>query len=154
MIDHYEGSLGIFDYDTSLFRVILNDSVEEYNSLRYVGTETDGRKIFLPRGLVSGYETFKGCIYLLSPPVLHTGLVNANRMFEGCEFMKEAPLLPPSLLYGYEMFKGCLSLSMPPVIHENMEICNHMFDDCSDVIQIAGKWNLEHRGHMYPLQLI
>jgi len=143
---HYEGSLGTFDYNPDDWFLDDTDVLPEYHSLRYRGVETDGRKIIIPSGLKSIYESFKGCIYLMFPPLLEEGIVNGNRAFVGCYFLRRCPVLPHSMKYISEMLKGCRSLENAMVIHEGVEICHHLYDGCPVEIKEAGLWNIEHRG--------
>jgi hypothetical protein len=137
MLIHYTGCLGDFYYDTDEWVLDENSRSAEMHALRYVGVEIDGMKIEIPRGIVSCYEMFKGCLYLVRPPFIPEGVVNTSRMFVGCRFLEEPPLLPGSLLYCYEMFKGCSSLKRTPLTPPGVRVKHHMYDGCPAALREA-----------------
>ena len=87
-IVHYEGELGIFDYDDDQFEI------NEREYLRYIGKETDGSKIHIPEGITNCGEMFFDYRCLQKPPVIPDGVKDCRRMFAECKNLKEAPVIP------------------------------------------------------------
>ncbi len=123
-MQHYEGKLGIFDYDDFLFRI---DLYKHGSYLHYIGTETDGRKIKVPDGLTS----------------------SAN-MFAGNQNIKYGAKIPDSVIDVSRMYAGCRSLEEVPDFPNNVKKYDDVFDGCSLWVRVAGIWNLEHPGQKYP----
>ena len=81
---HYNGELGVFDYDPDEFEIIYNGNNED--CLHYCGT---GLSVDLPKGCVNVQRMFAGCKL---PKGFHLGehfntseVTDMSHMFEDCE---------------------------------------------------------------------
>lgn len=91
MIRHYEGMNGCFDYDDEEWQVS-----EYHEDLRYIGKETDGRKIQIPEGVKKIYFTFTRT-NLTYPPVIPASVRMIYTPFCLTPNLKCLPELPDSL---------------------------------------------------------
>ena len=101
MIRHYEGKLGIFDYDDTEWAIC-----REY--LQYIGDKTEG--ITIPTGITNYNFMFHGCTSLTSAPTIPNGVTNCRFMFCGCKSLTSAPTIPEGVIFSGGIFKGCTSL--------------------------------------------
>ena len=152
MLVHYEGRLGIFDYDDQEFEVV-NGKYYYGEILHYIGNEVDGEKIIIPSGIKNCTEMFRDCNSLINPPKIPNGVIYCYGMFQDCTSLITPPKIPNGVVYCaymfdsctnlqippeipktakdcYGMFEGCKSLEMPPEIPEGVENCGAMFNDC------------------------
>lgn len=146
---HYEGDLGVFDYDPDVFTL---ETIHEYSNthiLRYIGSETDGSKIHIPVGITECDTMFRNCDSLVIPPAIPEGVRVCWAMFIGCISLTSPPLIPPEVEDCGWMFAGCTALEMAPDIPESVINSDDMFYGCSEKVQMQGQWNIEHRGMNY-----
>ena len=149
-MQHYEGKLGVFDYDDNEFKLEHVPGKDESEMcLRYIGEEIDGSKIKIPEGI-------KVCNYMFmdspieTPPVIPDGVTDCEGMFYGCKALKEPPVIPnsvinceppvlplsftpvPSLSFvdTERKFLDCKGMEQPPVLHNGIENIDSMFSGC------------------------
>ncbi len=179
---HYEGKLGSFDYDDSQFRIdekeiqTLETTGEQLPDgsykidngkprgvmrepyLHYIGSETDGRRINIPDGLLSAENMFEGnnnltygaripssvrsvdamyagCENLRAVPDFPDGVETYDATFYGCENLREAPKLSKNGRVFLGTFTDCKFLREAPWIPENAKLVDHVFDGCSPEVQ-------------------
>lgn len=132
-IIHYDGPLGKFNYDDTQFRISdryfpvfpHNYSSDEdellrtleierkYNTceerLKYIGDETDGSKIQIPKGIKSIRGMFYGCD-LETPPYLNDDIEDCTGAFHGCWALRYPSNIPAACIACSNMFKECNSL--------------------------------------------
>ena len=93
---------------------------------------------------------FYNCESLATPPVIPNGVEYCDSMFSGCESLTKAPEIPNGVKFCSYMFADCMSLTKAPVIPDSVKNCKDtMFDGCSKEVQVAGYWNMFHRGQSY-----
>lgn len=136
---HYDGVLGSFDYDTSMFELHTVDVPEtehfpagQYEVLRYIGNESDGNKIKIPEGITNTSFMFMNS-GINSMPKIPDGVEIADSMFSGCELMRVADKpFPSSLNSANFMFFGCGALDKgPDLIPGTVKDTNFMFGNCA-----------------------
>lgn len=95
-VNHYEGILGTFDYNTNEW-AIAEKKVKgedgrstEIPVLRYIGNETDGDKIKIPEGVKSLDYSFEGNTKLETVPKIPDSVTSAHASFMGCNHLKRA----------------------------------------------------------------
>ena len=125
-IKHYEGPLGVFDYDVRDFKF------DENGYLRYIGKETDGSKIHIPQGIKNCYWMFYKC-KITTPPIIPNSVEKCHSMFEGCRSLIEAPNVPNTATDCRCMFSRCSSLIKAPKIPNGVKYCEWMFEDCTSL---------------------
>ena len=117
-IVHYEGKLGVFDYDNSEWEIPEKRRVEY---LRYIGDKVDGKDIKIPEGVKNCSRMFYGCESLVNAPEIPKGVTDCYAMFRGCESLVNAPEIPERVINCSWMFYGCKSLVNAPEIPSNMK---------------------------------
>lgn len=115
--------IGEFYYNPDEFRFC--DGV-----LYYIGKETDGSKIKIPKGIKSCYSMFFRCENLKTAPEIPEGVKNCMYMFADCKNLKTAPQIPNGVEDCTSMFEGCESLKTPPIIGYGIKNCKNMFLGC------------------------
>ena len=143
---HYEGKLGVFDYDDDEFELgrirqdaagvhanipeVVSFGKEEF--LLYKGKETDGSKVHIPEGIIDCNHMF---LYghLETAPDIPNGVKYCDFMFEDCKSLKTAPDIPGSVNNCTCMFEGCTSLEVAPELSDNIEDCRGMFARCESL---------------------
>ena len=73
MIRHYEGKLGVFDYDDTEWEITETGSNPYTHgrckeSLRYIGDKVEGEDIIIPFGVSDCSYMFMGCTSLTTAP--------------------------------------------------------------------------------------
>ena len=101
-IVHYEGELGVFEYDDEMFEI------NEY--IHYIGSSSP----VIPKGVKDCSFMFEDCRTLKEAPIIPEGVKNCNGMFGRCISLKEAPVIPEGVKYCSYMFYGCTSLKEAP----------------------------------------
>lgn len=125
---HYEGPLGVFDYDNTEFEVYDGD---DFSCLRYIGKElSDGSKIKIPEGIVDCNRMFKHCEHLKQPPVIPYGVKNCEQMFFGCKSLEQPPVIPEGATDCDAMFYRCESLQQLPKLPDSVENSFDIFYGC------------------------
>ncbi len=122
---HYEGDLGVFDYDDTQFKLMWLDG----KHLRYTGTETDGAKIHIPEGIADCSFMFRDA-NITTPPIIPEGVGICKKMFEECVYLEKAPRIPEGVTDCSNMFEWCIRLNETPIIPRSAINCNEMFWDC------------------------
>lgn len=154
---HYDGRLGVFDYDDEEF-VLKNDPYDDMKKiLHYAGNETNGHNIAIPKGIKDCSWMFNSCESLVTAPeipegvencehmfglcknMIHTSLIpdgvkNCRYMFDECENIIDAPKIPDSVKNCEEMFSKCMKLVNAPEISNGVECCAGMFQYCENLI--------------------
>ena len=115
---HYEGKLGVFDYDNSEWRMYETYGIK---SLRYIGDKVDGKDIKIPEGVTDCSEMFSHCESLVNAPEIPEGVTNCYAMFYGCKSLVNAPEIPEGVTDCNDMFAHCESLVNAPEIPSNMK---------------------------------
>lgn len=121
---HYEGELGVFDYDETQFKVFIDGSI------RYVGEETDGSKIVIPDGVIDLSDVFNDS-NLVTPPRIPKSVVYCNNTFYACDCLIQAAELPEGVLDTSNMYNGCFNLQNAGSIPSTVTNCDKMFADCN-----------------------
>lgn len=156
---HYEGVLGKFDYDPTQFELQQTlvasegEDASYVEILRYIGAETDGSKIQIPKGIENTLMMFMGT-EITSPPKVPDSVKYADAMFMSCMKLKTAPELgknvesasffcanckhivtgpkcvPGKCKNASFMFYGCESMTTTPVIQNGVKGGDFMFGNC------------------------
>ena len=117
-IVHYEGKLGVFDYDNSEWEMRESDGVK---FLKYIGDKVDGKDIKIPEGVTDCYAMFRGCESLVNAPEIPEGVITCSLMFADCKSLVNAPEIPKGVKNCDAMFYGCKSLVNAHEIPSNMK---------------------------------
>lgn len=144
---HYVGHHGDFVFDPKEFEVQAVDSDDgrfcaggRSHIIRYIGSETDGAKIQIPKGVTDATLMFANTD-VTSMPHLPDGLVSADGMFMGSKLgsvyqgavskFSHRGLFPPSLKSANFMFTQCHDLTVgPQVLPGSIITANYMFTGC------------------------
>lgn len=132
---HYEGELGVFDYDETQFEITTTVKPTYRRSplgdtrLRYIGDETDGSRIVIPDGIVDLTQTFMNSD-LVTPPFIPDGTVRCMETFRGSDNLTQIAELPEGVLETLGMYKGCTSLVNAGSIPSTVINCCGMFYCC------------------------
>ena len=122
---HYEGKLGIFDYDDTEFEVTHTERTFD-DTIRYIGDSAEPK---IPEGIKRCNRMFSGCTSLVNAPVIPESVKKCDGMFSGCTSLVNAPIELPRLWTCHRMFSGCTSLVNAPKL-KAIRNCNHMFSGC------------------------
>ena len=122
-IVHYEGKLGVFDYDNSEWEMCETDG----EFLKYIGDKVDGKDIKIPEGVINCSRMFYDCESLVNAPEIPEGVKNCSEMFACCESLVNAPEIPKGVTDCSRMFAYCESLVNAPEIPEGVKDCSEMF---------------------------
>lgn len=143
---NYKGSLGSFQYDNKQFSVMI-DEQGEY--MHYIGTETDGSKIDVPKGLIEGRMLFEDTD-IVSQPELPKGLRSMDYMFNGCSKMLSARNIPDTVVSCQSTYSYCKNMTNCPHMPDSVKYADFMYDGCSSV-EFPGRVsnNLETADCMY-----
>lgn len=154
----YRGSLGRFEYDPDMFRVIPRKvGSGEVDVLQYCGMERDGANIIVPDGLEDASYmfmgkaitsapdlpftvkranyTFAGCRSLLNGARLPYGLEQANFMYKDCKMLLNGSDQPDTLLESRYMYQGCICLQYPGRLSMYLRAATGMYDGCRNLVQ-------------------
>ena len=127
MIQQYKGPLGKFQYDDTEF-------IEKSGNLHYIGTETDGSRIKIPKGIINCTFMFEGC-NIVTPPTIPKGVTLCFGMFRNCKSLIKAPDIPEKTTNCCTMFYGCDSLitgtPLPRRMPRRILNCFYMYQGCS-----------------------
>lgn len=121
----YDGKLGKFSYDDSLFHLADDESC-----LKYIGSIKAGCMIGkIPEGVKICDHMFEGNHYLQVGPILPESCISANHMFRDCSHLKVFPDINLALMESDDfdantMFVGCKDL---------IQLCIHVSEDGSRV---------------------
>lgn len=129
---NYKGGLGEFTYDDTQFQLVDCDDGER---LVYVGRETDGSKIAVPKGLTDASEMFSGT-NLVSAPRLPEGVTKADFTYSNCDAMVNPGTLPEGLKSAQYCYFGCLELPVTPDFPSTLEDMTGMFDNCPKLREV------------------
>lgn len=136
----YMGPLGRFVYDSRVFkltRVSVGSNVFPVMLLRYIGRETDGKNIRIPKGILSCMMMFAGSGVTIAPAV-PDGVVCTFGMFSDCRFLGDASQVfnsNNSVRDVRFMFSGCTKLLRGPFeIPETVVNADYMFAGCSNLM--------------------
>lgn len=122
----YSGPLGEFEYDPNEFKLFTVEHEGEATSftiLRYIGSETDGRKINIPEGITNCSMMFA------SFGDYGSGLPEPT--------IRVAPALPKSAKSAFAMFSGCDSLEDSSLVfskNNKLRDARFMFSDCDSMV--------------------
>lgn len=167
-VAHYSGPLGTFTFDRTQFELRKqplpasgDDPAADTTILKYIGTETDGRKISIPKGctdislMFSGTEitsapripygvkyavgAFKDCDALADArgnvPRLPLTVIDSSYMFAGCTRLRSGPDIPGTVDAMDGMYYGCHALSRTPSIGGGVGTMDYAFADCPSLKQ-------------------
>lgn len=136
---HYKGPSGDCVYDPTQFQLqIVEKKDDQYGGahqievLRYIGSETDGRKIHIPEGLTDTSFMFYGS-NVKSVPKIPEGVESAFAMFSECHSLKDGRVSFPASLKETEfMFANSENmLHGPKVIPGTVKNADYMFTGCA-----------------------
>lgn len=162
MMQHYEGVLGRFDYDDELWKIIpdvdlmdykhelpgmLIDSLDERefkgdcpmyigDSLKYIGNETDGSKIKIPRGIKSTFLMFKDS-GIETLPELPRSVESAVAMYWGCTKLKEFEITTKRCVDISYACVNCTSLKRVDIYKSFVRYAEGTFANCSAVVKMC-----------------
>lgn len=167
-VARYSGPLGTFTFDKTQFELRKHPVPATGDApaadtiiLKYVGTETDGRKISIPKGctdislMFSGTEitsapripygvkyavgAFKDCDALADArgnvPRLPLTVIDSSYMFAGCTRLRSGPDIPGTVDAMDGMYYGCHALSRTPSIGGGVGTMDYAFADCPSLKQ-------------------
>ena len=123
----YQGALGAFTYDPSLFRLDRDLDGKEY--LAYAGKETDGSRIRIPDGIRDATGMFPDADNT-SQPAIPDSVTVADCMFAGCDGLRKGGPLPKGLVKADYMYACCPSLQSVEPLPEGLQSAQGMFDGC------------------------
>lgn len=134
---HYEGDLGVFDYDPNQFvmsRVPLQGEDGKFRDvqvLSYRGQETDGSKIQIPEGLVNAQLMFMNS-KIESAPRIPNSVRNMDCMFQNCRHLKTFDSAIPSSVNSMSMtFGNCVRMEKgPEFVPGHVRNANYCFVNC------------------------
>lgn len=134
MIRQYNGPLGRFDYDDTLFTTMKSNETNPRFAtefLHYEGKETDGSKIKLPEGLLDASNVFAGT-NLESVVVIPDGVVSTCGMYAGCRNLQHGDnFVPDSVTDQSFMYDDCVSLKTPGKISNNAVYLTGTYNGCT-----------------------
>jgi hypothetical protein len=130
-IHNYNGPLGVFTYNDKEFELIeVYHGGKYYDCLKYIGKETDGSKIKIPKGIIK-------CDYMFlqtnieSSPLIPRTVKSCMGMFLNCKSLKNVSSIPKTVENCNYMYKNCINLLLPPKrIPASVKYCNSMFAGC------------------------
>lgn len=125
-IKSHNGRLGEFEYDDTQFSI----ADEERSSLIYIGEETDGSKIEIPRGVVDLTNTFASS-NITSPPRIPYGVKVMKSTFVNTE-ITEMPDIPDTV----KILDGAFAMTKVHRIKplpKGVESMEDIFLDCEAV---------------------
>lgn len=167
-VARYSGPLGTFTFDKTQFELRKHPVPATGDApaadtiiLKYIGTETDGRKISIPKGctdislMFSGTEitsapripygvkyavgAFKDCDALADArgnvPRLPLTVIDSSYMFAGCTRLRSGPDIPGTVDAMDGMYYGCHALSRTPSIGGGVGTMDYAFADCPSLKQ-------------------
>jgi len=126
MLKKYKGFLGNFWYDDTEFKHICGN-------FQYIGTETDGSKIKIPKGIKDCTCMFANSD-ITTPPVIPEGVIDCRHMFHNCRLLTKAPVIPEGVTDYRHMFDGCKSLQNYSLITATDNVLS-AYCYCPSVIQ-------------------
>ncbi len=123
----YDGVLGTFRYDESMFRIQETKERGEY--LKYIGYETNGELIEIPEGIMDLSYTFEYSI-LSIPPRIPVGVKKGIRMFAGSTHLRRGAAFVIGMIDVTECYKDCNSLIAGSNLPDTILFADHMYDGC------------------------
>lgn len=119
---------------------INNSTVALYMQRLFYDCEniTDASNFNIPVTMENGWEMFRNCIKLVSPPsILRGNNASVYRMFQNCVKLTAAPTFEGSFSNLNAMFYQCSSLVHPPIIKHvtNCEMA-WMFAECTSLSSV------------------
>lgn len=133
----YDGPLGTFSFDPKEFALAVVSLPEnefgsgcECMALKYIGEETDGRKIHVPEGVRDASYMFSGTD-LRRAPQLPDSVEIAMMTYMSCPRLKDASAsLPAHLTDASFMFSDCAYLGKGPAhLPDELKYADYMFSD-------------------------
>lgn len=139
-VAHYSGPLGTFTFDRTQFELRKHPvpasgdgPAADTTILKYIGTETDGRKISIPKGCTDISMTFAGT-GIASAPRIPFGVKYAVGTFKDCDALADArgnvPRLPLTVSDSSYMFAGCTRLRSGPDVPGTVDAMDGMYYGC------------------------
>lgn len=139
-VARYSGPLGTFTFNKNEFELrkhpvpaTVDAPAADTIILKYIGTETDGRKISIPKGCTDISLMFEGTD-ITSAPRLPLGVRYAVGAFKDCESLADArgnvPRLPPTVRDASYMFAGCTRLKHGPDVPGMVDAMDGMYYGC------------------------
>ena len=117
--------------------------------LRYIGKETDGRKIVMPPEGVHDYTaTFKNS-NLIIPPVIPEGVTSLFDAFRGCKQLKYTCNFPSTLTNLGHAFVDCARLESSDAIPDGVSNCEDAFKGCISLKSVANMGNAPRSKRMF-----
>lgn len=139
---HYKGSLGDFTYHLKEYQIVqVVVEPDEYGNaggsmpvLKYIGSETDGKKIKIPEGATNLTLTFADT-NITSVPKIPSSVESTSYMFSNCARLTNADIsIPPKVRSTAAMFAGCDLLTRGPrEIPGTVEDMSAMYAGCENL---------------------
>lgn len=98
----------------------------------------DASNFILPNTIENGWEIFRGCTKLITPPPAINGTrANYNGIFRECSSLNTVPTFSNNISQLINAFRDCTSLVSPPEIKhiDNCEM-GHMFYGCTSLTSV------------------
>lgn len=136
-VRHYQGAMGDFVYDPKEFEIRqMRSDKGSFETLHYIGKETDGANIQIPEGVRYAPYMFTGT-GIKSAPKLPESLESGNLMFAGCDQLTKANVkIPQNCKSTMLMFSECPKLEKgPTTIPGNVKNMDYMFNACPSLKQ-------------------
>lgn len=148
MIEEYVGDLGMFRYDNEVFKLYEVNGVEW---LYYIGKETDGSKIEIPKGIRNCMCMF-GNTKIESAPRIPDGVWSCRYMFSNTG-ITSASRIPDGVIDTTGMFDNCYRLIVAPEMPDSVKQYANMFTGCYRLSELPTFFN-NHNAEFYRLMLL
>lgn len=125
MLRAYEGNLGKFEYDDAVF------AISDEDTLKYIGSETNGKNINVPDGLVDGTGLFEETD-IKTGANLPDSIRKMSRMYYGCANMTEAGVIPDGVT-DIDSAYAYTKIQETPQIPDSVKNADFAFDHCNDL---------------------
>ncbi len=76
-------------------------------------------------------STFKNCTYLVTAPIIPSGVTDMGGTFEGCSRLTTTPVIPSGVTNMSSTFYNCASLTKAPAIPNSVTSMNYTFYGCA-----------------------
>lgn len=132
---NYDGSLGKFQYDESIWSV--SESDDKSDVLKYIGSEKDGSKISIPDGITDLSSAFENT-GITSQPAIPDGVVKMDYTFYNCKDMTETSALPEGLESMNSCYAECKKIESTPYMPDSVKSAEFAFDGAENLRSITG----------------
>lgn len=129
----YEGSLGKFEYDETMFEISHTEDKTEF--LKYIGSEIDGKKIKIPNGVTKLDHTFEGTAIKTSPD-MPDSVISADYECYNCADLELSGKLSKNLKSIENAWGECHALKRAPYLSDSIEKADFAFDGCENMTEL------------------